>query len=98
VQYRLTSQLPPFHLALAAFFADADRCLLVMADALAIPPLLPNSAAAADFCSIFSSTCPVAIRMTWTALPMTSAGRFWPCGPLGTDDLPFQVLDYQGVF
>jgi hypothetical protein len=25
----------------------------------------------------------VAIRMTWTALPITSAGLFWPWGPLG---------------
>jgi hypothetical protein len=26
---------------------------------------------------------PVAIRMTWMALPITSAGRFSPFGPLG---------------
>jgi hypothetical protein len=26
---------------------------------------------------------PVTIRTTWTALPMTSAGRFWPWGLLG---------------
>jgi hypothetical protein len=26
---------------------------------------------------------PVAIRMTWTALPITSAGRFSPLGPRG---------------
>jgi hypothetical protein len=31
-----------------------------------------------------SSISPVAIRMTWTALPITSAGRFSPLGPLGT--------------
>src|SRR5215472_11941224 len=24
--------------------------------------------------------------MTLTALPITSAGRRWPCGPLGTED------------
>jgi hypothetical protein len=24
------------------------------------------------------------IRMTWTALPITSAGRFSPLGPVGT--------------
>jgi hypothetical protein len=26
---------------------------------------------------------PVAIRITLTALPITSAGRFWPLGPVG---------------
>ena len=30
-----------------------------------------------------SSISPVAIFATWTAQPTTSAGRFWPCGPLG---------------
>jgi hypothetical protein len=30
--------------------------------------------------SVFS---PVAIRITWTALPITSAGHFSPRGPLG---------------
>src|SRR5438132_9208141 len=30
-----------------------------------------------------SSTSPVAIRMTWTALPITSAGRRSPFGPRG---------------
>jgi hypothetical protein len=32
--------------------------------------------------SFFNS--PVSTRMTWTALPITSAGRFSPLGPLGT--------------
>src|SRR5690349_18457909 len=31
----------------------------------------------------FSSISPVAIRITLTALPITSAGRFCPFGPLG---------------
>jgi len=26
---------------------------------------------------------PLPIRMTWTALPITLAGLFWPWGPLG---------------
>jgi len=30
-----------------------------------------------------SSISPVAIFMTWIALPITSAGRFSPLGPLG---------------
>jgi glyoxylase I family protein len=40
-------------------------------------------AAAADLGAGFPSICPVAIRMTWTALPMISAGLFWPWGPQG---------------
>jgi hypothetical protein len=50
--------------------------------ARALPPLRPSSAAA--LCGLgVSSTSPVAIRMTCTALPITSAGRFSPFGPLG---------------
>jgi hypothetical protein len=30
-----------------------------------------------------SASSPVAMRMTRTALPITSAGRFWPSGPVG---------------
>jgi hypothetical protein len=26
------------------------------------------------------------MRITFTALPITSAGRFWPFGPVGHDD------------
>jgi AhpD family alkylhydroperoxidase len=44
-------------------------------------PALPLATAAASFGLIFSSISPVAIRMTWTALPITSAGRFSPLGP-----------------
>jgi hypothetical protein len=36
------------------------------------------------------SISPVAIRMTWTALPITSAGRYSPLGPL---DVRFYELD-----
>jgi hypothetical protein len=37
-----------------------------------------NEIASATASRLVSSIWPVAIRMTWTALPMTSAGRFWP--------------------
>jgi hypothetical protein len=43
-----------------------------------------SSIAAADLGeSVSSSISPVAIRMTLTALPITSAGRFSPRGPRG---------------
>jgi hypothetical protein len=51
--------------------------------ARAFPPLRPSSAAA-DFNgsgSISSGISPVAIFMTLTAVPITSAGRFSPFGP-----------------
>jgi hypothetical protein len=35
-----------------------------------------------------SSSSPVAILATLMALPITSAGRFWPLGPLGIIALP----------
>src|SRR5215472_15695280 len=41
--------------------------------------------AAADWVESGISSSPVAIRIILTALPITSAGRFWPCGPLGTE-------------
>jgi transcriptional regulator with XRE-family HTH domain len=56
----------------------------VRASARAIPPLRPPLR-----CSSFagsrtvSSISPVKILMTWTALPITSAGRFSPLGPRG---------------
>jgi hypothetical protein len=44
------------------------------------PPSIP----AADLGeSVSSSISPIAIRMTLTALPITSAGRFSPRGPRG---------------
>jgi len=36
-----------------------------------------------DDLRIFGWLYQAGIRMTWTALPMTSAFRFWPWGPLG---------------
>src|SRR5258708_1065128 len=48
----------------------------------------PSATAAAFLPSsvVVSSIWPVAIRMTWTALPITSAGRFSPFGPRGIPD------------
>ena len=71
----------PFQRFAAAFRAIALRRFLDKAVARAFPPLLPSSAAAL-FCST-SVTSPVAICMMRTALPITSAGRFSPRGPLG---------------
>jgi hypothetical protein len=53
--------------------------------ARALPPRDPSFAAAFLARSVSSSSVssPVAIRMTLTALPITSAGRFWPWGPRG---------------
>src|SRR5580700_9143664 len=52
--------------------------------ARALPPREPNSAAT-DFHESRGSSVssPVAIRMTLTVAPITSAGRFSPRGPLG---------------
>jgi hypothetical protein len=42
----------------------------------------------------------VAIRMIFTALPITSAGRFWPSGPAGIEiplflvQLRFKPIDH----
>jgi hypothetical protein len=48
-----------------------------------------------------SSASPVAIRMTWTALPITSAGRFSPLGPRGMSaisDLGYNPpMEYRGI-
>jgi hypothetical protein len=54
--------------------------------------LAPNSTAALRSGSV-SSSSPVAIRITRTALPITSAGRFWPCGPLGIGLVLLGALD-----
>lgn len=59
-----------------------QRVLLLLARAA--PPSFPSCAAAlAGVWSNFSVSSPVAIRMIFTAAPITSAGRFWPRGPLG---------------
>lgn len=65
---------------------NSDPDLFDLLTPIFLPPFLPPSRPAEAFfgSSRPSSICPVAIRMTWTALPMTSAGRFWPWGPLGT--------------
>ena len=52
--------------------------------ARAFPPKLPSWAAALWALDV-SVSSPVAIRITLTALPITSAGRFWPFGPVGID-------------
>ena len=52
--------------------------------ALAAPPIFPALLAAlASRVRMSSSISPVAMRITLTALPMTSAGRFSPLGPRG---------------
>src|ERR1700733_14401831 len=74
-----------FHLEAAAFLAISFRRLAVMPSARAFPPIRPSATAAAFLPSSVSvsSISPVAIRMTWMALPITSAGRFSPLGPRG---------------
>ncbi len=47
--------------------------------------------------SRFSSSSPVAILITFTALPITSAGRFSPRGPLGIGLLLLGALDAQSL-
>jgi hypothetical protein len=62
-----------------------------------LPPRLPSSAAADLVESGNSSvSSPVAIRMTLTALPITSARRFSPRGPRGIG-LPFMNEAANGV-
>jgi len=51
----------------------------------ATPPLRPPFRAWSG--AVLSPISPVAIRMTWTALPIASAGRFSPLGPLGMKKL-----------
>ncbi len=65
--------------AFAAFRAIAFRFAGDSAFALAAPPIRPSATAAGFFPSSAgtdSSVSPVAILMTWTALEITSAGRF----------------------
>ena len=75
----------PHRLAAAARATSARRSG-VMAAARAAPPLRPMLTAAASLPlsgSGASFSSPVAIRMTFTAAPITSAGRCSPLGPLG---------------
>jgi hypothetical protein len=69
----------------AARRAISARRSGVIFAARAFPPRLPSSAAAllARLVSNSSLSSPVAIRMTLTAAPITSAGRFSPRGPFG---------------
>lgn len=65
----------------------ALRRLRLRLEALAWPPFdapsVDSATAAGLRVSLVSSSSPVAIRITRTAFPMTSAGRFCPCGPFG---------------
>lgn len=74
-----------FHRDRAALLAISERADLERAFALAVPPLRPKATAAALLPSGVraSSISSVAIRMTWTAFAITSAGRFFPAGVLG---------------
>src|ERR1700737_968211 len=80
---------------LAAFFAISARRSGVMLLARATPPFLPSAFAAGSLPSsgIVSSISPVSTRMTRTALPITSAGRFSPLGPLGMARLPYGLSE-----
>ena len=69
---------------MAALLAISLRCSGVNREALALPPLLPSSTAAADFFgSMSSSISPFRLFTTLTAVPITSRGRFSPRGPVG---------------
>src|ERR1700722_206347 len=93
-----------FHLDLAAFLAISDRRLALIPSARALPPMRPSATAAAFLPSsvVVCSISPVAIRVTWKALPMTSAGRLSPLGPRGMalieDRLIFSDLAAQVVY
>src|SRR5476649_649292 len=52
-----------------------------------------RAAAAASFIFKVSFTTPVAIRMPWTALPMTSARRYWPWGLWASSHGPFHRFE-----
>ena len=76
------------HLLAAAFLAISARRSGVIFSARALPPRLPIDTAAGSLPSasgvgMSSSISPVAMRATFTARAMASAGRFWPLGPVG---------------
>jgi hypothetical protein len=79
-----------FQRASAAFFATADRSFAVIFSARAFPPRRPSDCAALSLPSSVtaSSSSPVAIRITFTAFPITSAGRLRPLGSLGISAIP----------
>ena len=66
-----------FQRAFAAVLAISFRRLADIPSARAFPPLRPSATAAG---SLPSSGV---LRMTWTVLPITSAGRRSPLGPRG---------------
>jgi len=75
------------HRFAAAFLAISARRSGVMLLARAAPPFLPSAFAAGSLPSSggASSISPVAIRAIIAARAFTSAGRFWPLGPRGTE-------------
>src|SRR2546430_11090430 len=75
-----------FQRAFAAVLAISFRRLADIPSARAFPPLRPNSTAAG---SLPSSGV---LRMTWTVLPITSAGRRSPLGPRGIFFTPVHCL------
>src|SRR6476660_10030087 len=83
---------------LAAFLAISLRRLADILSARALPPMRPSATAAAFLPSsvVMSAISPVAILAIMTALPIASAGRFSPLGPLGMSFPPdddFRFLD-----
>jgi hypothetical protein len=83
ILYVLAAMRAPYpQRAAAAFLAIDLRLLGVNFAARAFAPAFPLRTLP-DFTCTVSTISPVAIRMTWTALPITSAGRFSPLGPLG---------------
>src|SRR5271165_1237367 len=86
--FRMPYLVSEFQRFCAAFFAISARRSGVIFSARAFPPRLPIDTAAGSLpcfsgVSISSSISPVAILATLIALPITSAGRFSPLGPLG---------------
>ncbi|MCO5080707.1 MAG: hypothetical protein M9955_03500 [Rhizobiaceae bacterium] len=75
----------------AAFFAISARRSGVIFSARFFPPFAPSAFAAGSLPSSITSSVssPVAMRMTRTAFPITSAGRFWPLGPVGIERRSF---------
>jgi hypothetical protein len=77
-RHRYRDQLRQVHLAMEVALADERLDMPMSPGTVLRPPFarfgaLPQS----------SAICPVAIRMTLTAAPITSAGRFSPRGPFG---------------
>jgi hypothetical protein len=70
------------HRAFAASVAIADRSAGDSRAARASAPARPLRTLPDDMIGA-SSISPVAMRMTVTAQPIKSAGRFCPCGPFG---------------